>query len=489
MVNHPHVPDDANPTADEARRLSGWKEIARYVGRGTRTVQRWEKEHGLPIRRLAGKGGRSESVFAFAADVDDWLASTAATRARAAAGANDGGDDPTETEPSEGRTVGVTETDLVPPPPSAPRLSGWRRTAVSILGAVTLLAVLWHVRGLFLPTPAPVAVPASVRIEGRMVVALDAAGTEIWRRELPFVIQLPPADRVEDGSVPAAVGIVDVDGDEVPEVLILGRPRGPDRRTDVPGLFCLNADGSPRWVHRVEREISFGGERFGLPFLPHRYFVTAAPEREGTPALWAVSIHAQMYPSVLQRLDPRTGRPAGEYWSNGYIDAVVMDRMDGRNVLLVGACHNESKGASLAVLDAIAFSGSAPAASVNYRCTDCPPGEPLRFVVFPKPERFAALDASSSVVRLEVGADDIVVGLKHALGQTPAPLAIAFYRLDRDLVPRWASPGDGYMTVWRALTRSGVVPGNAQDTVDPVREFFPLQRWNGAAFVPLPLSR
>ena len=33
-------------------RLDSWKEIAAYLGRGVRTVQRWEREEGLPVHRL-----------------------------------------------------------------------------------------------------------------------------------------------------------------------------------------------------------------------------------------------------------------------------------------------------------------------------------------------------------------------------------------------------------------------------------------------------
>jgi Tol biopolymer transport system component len=33
-------------------RLDSWKEIASYLGRGIRTVQRWEREEGLPVHRL-----------------------------------------------------------------------------------------------------------------------------------------------------------------------------------------------------------------------------------------------------------------------------------------------------------------------------------------------------------------------------------------------------------------------------------------------------
>jgi DNA-binding transcriptional regulator YiaG len=33
-------------------RLDSWKEIAAYLKRGARTVQRWEREERLPVHRL-----------------------------------------------------------------------------------------------------------------------------------------------------------------------------------------------------------------------------------------------------------------------------------------------------------------------------------------------------------------------------------------------------------------------------------------------------
>jgi len=38
--------------------LNSWKEIATYLSRGVRTVQRWERELKLPVHRI-GKGKRS----------------------------------------------------------------------------------------------------------------------------------------------------------------------------------------------------------------------------------------------------------------------------------------------------------------------------------------------------------------------------------------------------------------------------------------------
>jgi CheY-like chemotaxis protein len=52
--------------------LTCWKEIAQYFGKGVRTVQRWEHEAGLPIRRHNGAKGR---VFATTQELDAWIQS------------------------------------------------------------------------------------------------------------------------------------------------------------------------------------------------------------------------------------------------------------------------------------------------------------------------------------------------------------------------------------------------------------------------------
>jgi hypothetical protein len=60
------------PAAPETKRiLNSWKEIADYMGRGVRTVQRWEQELGLPVRRPRGQS--RSAVVAVAADLDEWV--------------------------------------------------------------------------------------------------------------------------------------------------------------------------------------------------------------------------------------------------------------------------------------------------------------------------------------------------------------------------------------------------------------------------------
>jgi len=49
----------------------GWKEIGEHLRISVRTVQRWERELGLPVHRVPGSSGHS--VFAVADEIDRWL--------------------------------------------------------------------------------------------------------------------------------------------------------------------------------------------------------------------------------------------------------------------------------------------------------------------------------------------------------------------------------------------------------------------------------
>ena len=53
--------------------LTSWKDIAKYLGKGVRTAQRWEKELGLPVRRR--KHARKSAVLAIPSEINDWVSS------------------------------------------------------------------------------------------------------------------------------------------------------------------------------------------------------------------------------------------------------------------------------------------------------------------------------------------------------------------------------------------------------------------------------
>ncbi len=58
------------PAASPEGRLDSWKEIAAHLGRGIRTVQRWERDEGLPVHRLVHD--KRGSIYARKEELAAW---------------------------------------------------------------------------------------------------------------------------------------------------------------------------------------------------------------------------------------------------------------------------------------------------------------------------------------------------------------------------------------------------------------------------------
>jgi len=62
---------EVSPTTNDPV-LTCWKDIAKYLGKGVRTVQRWESDLGLPIRRPSHHLSKNP-VLAIPEELDDWV--------------------------------------------------------------------------------------------------------------------------------------------------------------------------------------------------------------------------------------------------------------------------------------------------------------------------------------------------------------------------------------------------------------------------------
>jgi hypothetical protein len=51
--------------------LLGWKQIARYLSKSIRTVQRWEHDLGLPVRKIDTQ--TKSDVVAFVTEIEAWV--------------------------------------------------------------------------------------------------------------------------------------------------------------------------------------------------------------------------------------------------------------------------------------------------------------------------------------------------------------------------------------------------------------------------------
>jgi tetratricopeptide (TPR) repeat protein len=65
-----HSPPVAPVAPADTDRLDSWKEIAAFLKRDVRTVQRWEKQAGLPVHRHSAS--RLRTAYAYRSELDEW---------------------------------------------------------------------------------------------------------------------------------------------------------------------------------------------------------------------------------------------------------------------------------------------------------------------------------------------------------------------------------------------------------------------------------
>jgi len=154
-------PPIATPGGAQAkeRRLESWGEIASYLRREIRTVQRWEKNLALPIHRLAV--GKLSSVYAYPSELDKWYHEREPSDVK---------DDDASDDPSSSGIARPNGLTLPAPASTAPVSNGeagggaqleksfykptviWAAFAsLAVLGVLIALAIRWYPSVIVLP--------------------------------------------------------------------------------------------------------------------------------------------------------------------------------------------------------------------------------------------------------------------------------------------------------------------------------------------------
>jgi hypothetical protein len=473
----PDLPAEILDGADRSDRLVGWKDISAYVGKAQRTVQRWEKDYQLPVHRLGREGG--EIVFAFRAEIDTWLRGHDAVRARQSNG--DGAhaaDDPTPAgAPTlEGdRAASAAVVTRVPSSALSPakrtrRWSGWR-VALGTLALVVAGGAGWWIVGRAVRASLPVS-PADWQVRGSALSVVDAQGRLLWQKTFS-PLETAAYERDLGSAAPPPVQIADLDGDGVSEVLFkrLAGPRS------LRKFHVFEADGRERFVRDVRATLQYGDVTYSSPWPALHVFLT--PQPGGASALWLVSTHGTDFPTLVEEL-AADGAPRSAYWSNGFVATLVETRLAGRDVILVGATNNDTRGASVAMFDRRDVNGSAPAANPHYRCGNCPAGEPLAFFVFPRlcPAVSAGRQATTREILVDEAGQITVIVEQSEPHPESAPV---YYRFDSAWRLLAVDVHPAYEVLHRQLQHEGVLdhaygPAEAE-LASHVR------RWNGSGFL------
>lgn len=343
-----------DPSHDPARRLESWKEIAVFLGVSVRTAQSWEKERGLPVRRLGGN--RRSRVHAYAGELEDWLRASK-IRQHPAEDANDAG-------------------------------PGWWRLALAS-ALVLLFLAAWA-----LVAKDPLPGPARLTVHGELLQAFDAQGNLLWNRRFPGI----DPTRYEKGVMESQRALVhDIDGDRAPEVLFEALPR--NSMAEPSTLYCLDADGEIRWQrHSAER---FDGARFDLDGSFSLRGWELVHEDEGL-SLLTLAAHTPRFPMEVALLDPATGEPVGApYYHPGHFYRWLWQDLDGDGdtELILGGINNPGPGighAVVVILDVpFEAGGSAPSDFFGE------PGPlPLAYVLLPRMDVNETLRLGSRVQTL-----------------------------------------------------------------------------------------
>ncbi len=141
MADSPPGSGSGTTAPSNERRLESWGEIASYLRREIRTVQRWERNLGLPIHRLAV--GKQSSVFAYPSELDKWFKEQERHIEAEAAARND--DQPTfvPSEPRNGQNA-----QPIPAPVSTEKPGGlpwkWIVAAGVLIFGFSLIAVIFR---------------------------------------------------------------------------------------------------------------------------------------------------------------------------------------------------------------------------------------------------------------------------------------------------------------------------------------------------------
>jgi hypothetical protein len=385
--------------------LNSWKEIGGRLGVTVRTVQRWEKIADLPVYRGTGKSAR---IFAYAREIDQWLAAR------------------------DSASAGLEEAAV-----EAHRALRLRYRLTAGFAALALaVASLWFA-GFLQGTR----VPRHWSLEGSKLTVRDARQRICWERQFPlFHSNFEPEVRDK-------VLIADIDGDGRQEVLFNYFPR--DLTNSRGSLMCFEASGRLRWEFRYGSPKTFAGRHFEPTYKGN----LIRPVRiGGRPYLLTVANHYIWYPSQIALLDPVSGRLVEEYWHPGAIYHCVLHDLDadGQEEVVFGGLNNPGTGLGRAAAGVLKLPFSkAPhrSPSLGESLPQLTGGGELSYVLFPTPDVSQVLGVLPEVWALRVDGNRVLVEVRM-----PEFGAIVYY-LNFDLSVQEYRFSDNFIPLHERLYR------------------------------------
>ena len=379
---------------ERTRELSSWKEIAVFLGISVRAAQNWERERGLPVKRLPGK---RSVVSASPAELDGWRSSqeaAAGTPARTARG-----------------VIGIG------------------------LGILALLVTTAGYAAYHLVSRRG-GLPSTFRVEQNAVIVLDDRGQTLWRKVFPQNLIQDEYNK-SDVKTLHRFWVGDLDSDGRPEVLFVEQSAA---YSDPGYLLCYSASGNLKWQFRVGKRVT---SKRSLPSDIFRIkdFAVAPLGRNGAPVIVVTSAQAQVpdYPDQVVLLDAN-GKCLGEYWHSGWLEFVAVSGHD----IFLGGVSNGNHAATIVVLNANDVSGVSAESDPDFQISGFPLAHEKARVFFPRTCINRTKEPYNYLTVMTLNGDTVTAEIAELPPPTPA---LIWYQLGLDLQLKGVEPHDTFISL------------------------------------------
>jgi hypothetical protein len=265
--------------------------------------------------------------------------------------------------------------------------------------------------------------PVSARVDRDVLIAVDDAGRETWRKAFPYALQ----ESIHTEIAAKYTWVGDLDGDGHNEVLFAPHPAAGG--TESTPLICYDERGRERWRYQNSRRVRTAAEAFAPTYSVAQFL--AVPLGKGkAKAVLIATTHAVYYPSQVALLS-RDGRILREYWHSGHLNHIQAADLngDGRTEYYLGGINNGRHAATVVVLDEDHFAGASDETQTpRHQLLDFSHGVERARILVPGTCLNKRFDPYNPIATFSVGNGEIVVQTAEVIG----PGAGVFHHISPD---------------------------------------------------------
>src|ERR1039458_8205208 len=293
---------------------------------------------------------------------------------------------------------------------------------------------------------------ARVAVNGTSLVAMSARGDVLWT--YPFNEPLAEALPEESGW---RTQIVDVDGDGLPEVLLVAAFASAPA---FPGeMLCFSSAGKLLWRYKPKVDLDFNRPDLNGPW--HFVHAVVVP---GKPAgsVWAAVAHNVWWPAFIMRLSA-SGAAELVYASSGVIYRLQSFRNRAGSYILAASVNNECRQAALAILSESGSPATSPQTEGSeYQClVGCPNARPYRYILLPRSElNEASGQPYNEAHNIHLRPGGITVDVWETVG---AETEVSYYDFSQDFEPERVAYGSGWRAMHEKFERDGRIKHRYED--------------------------